>query len=173
MPGTMSERQPPHRRGFTMPELLIGLVITAVCVLATSGVLAGDQKAWLSVYGRVYGDVATGADVARRRFDTLVHKGSKVNSQFDGSGAWLEVHYCSNESSSTVDRYARFYVASGSLKVDYGQVDPRTTDTTQVLCGNVTSCLFLHTGDSAQMVLTLNDGSRSTTVASSAVMHVR
>jgi prepilin-type N-terminal cleavage/methylation domain-containing protein len=173
MPKITTERQTPPRNGFTMPELMIGLVIAAVCILAASGVLAGDQRAWLGVYDRAYSNVAAGADVARRRFDTLVHKGSKTNSQFDSSGAWIEVRYCAEESSSAVDRYARFYVAGGSLKVDYGPLSPRTTDTTEVLCGNVTNCLFLHTGTSAQMVLTLNDGSHSATVTPSAVMHVR
>lgn len=172
MPGTMPKHRPLSSRGFTMPDLMIGLTIATVCMLAISGVLAGDQRAWLSVYGRVFGDVATGADVARRRFDTLVRQASKIGSVFDSSGAWIEVHYYAEASSSTVDRYARFYVAGGNLKVDYGQVNPRTIDTTQVLCGNVTSCLFLHTGDAAQMVLTLDDGSHTTTVTSAAVMHV-
>ena len=158
-----------------MPELMIGLVIASVCMLAISGVLAGDQRAWLSVYGRVHGDVATGADVARRRFDALVHKASKSNSLLDSSGGWVEVQYAANETSSTVDRYARFSVSGGNLQVEYGQVNPRAADTTQVLCRNVTSCLFLRTSgsDSVQMVLALDDGSHSTTIPSSAVMHVR
>jgi len=156
-----------------MSELMIGLVVAAICLLAISGVLAGDQHAWLNVYGRVYGDVATGADGARRRFDALVHQASKANSLVDSAGAWLEAQYFSGETVSTVDRYARFYVSGGNLTVDYGPVNPRTTDTTQVLCGNVTSCLFLRTGDSAQMLLTVSDGSHSTATTASAVMHVR
>jgi len=169
---TTTERKHCSCSGFTLPELMIGLGIAAVCMLAVSGVLAGDQRAWLNVYDRVYGNVATGADVARRRFETLVHKASKSNTLLDAGGAWIEVLYYADETSTTVDRYARFYVASGYLKVDYGQVNPRTTDVTPVLCGNVTNCLFLKTGDSAQMALTIDDGSHCTRITASAVMHV-
>jgi prepilin-type N-terminal cleavage/methylation domain-containing protein len=170
---TTPERESPSCRGFTMPELMVGLVIAAICILAVSGVLAGDQRAWFSVYGRVYGDVATGADVARRRFDALVHEASKSSSLLGPAGAWIEVQYFAGQTSSTVDRYARFSVSGGNLSVEYGQLNPRATQTTLVLCGNVTNCLFLRTGDSAQMVLALDDGSHSTTITSSAVMHVR
>jgi hypothetical protein len=156
-----------------MPELLVGLTIAAILVLAVSGVLAGDQGAWQDVYGRVYGNVATGADVARRTFDTTVHRGSKSSSLVDATGAWIEVQYYASQTSSAVDSYAHFSVSSGNLSVEYGQLNPKVAQTTVVLCGNVTSCLFLHTGDSAQMVLALNDGSHSTTITSSAVMHVQ
>ena len=152
MPITTPERRPPSCRGFTMPELMIALVIAAICMLVVSGVLAGDQRAWLRVYDRVYGDVATGADGARRRFEALVHKASKTNSLVDSFGGWIEVRYYADETSSAVDRYARFHVSSGNLQVEYGQVNPRAADTTQVLCRNVTSCLFLQTGASVQMV---------------------
>jgi hypothetical protein len=156
-----------------MPELMVGLVIAAILILAVSGVLAGDQYAWLDVYGRVYGDVETGADVARRTFDTLVHQASKGSSLVDAAGAWLEVQYRAAQTSSSVDSYAHFSVSGGNLSVEYGQLNPKTAQTTVALCGNVTSCLFLRTGDSAQMMLALNDGSHSITITSAAVLHAQ
>jgi hypothetical protein len=156
-----------------MPELMVGLVIAAILVLAVSGVLAGDQFAWSDVYDRVYGNVATGSDLARRTFDTMVHRGSKSNSLVDAGGTWFEVQYYGSQTSSAVDSYAHFSVSGGNLNVEYGQLNPKVAQTTVTLCGNVTSRLFLRTGDSAQMALTLNDGLHSRTITSSAVMHVK
>lgn len=170
---TATEREYRTCGGFTVVELLIGLIVTVVALLAISNVLACDQQVWLGVYNRVYGDVPAESDAARRRFDALVRKASKADTLVDPGGAWMEVCYCSNEAVPAVDRYARLSVSDGNLNAEYGSLNPRATETTEVLCGHVVSCLFQQIGDSVRMVLTLDDGSHNITVTTSAVMHVR
>ncbi|GAH60491.1 unnamed protein product, partial [marine sediment metagenome] len=73
-----------------------------------------------------------------------------------------------------VDHYARFSEseANGELNIEYGSVNPRKTLTTNTICGNVVGCVFFKgVGYSAQMILTLDNGSETITVVSSAVMH--
>ncbi|MHC4153815.1 MAG: hypothetical protein ACYST6_02650, partial [Planctomycetota bacterium] len=70
------------------------------------------------------------------------------------------------------DRYALFYTSNaGDLNVEYGILEPRETLRVQTICSNVTSCTFMGQGRSAQMVLTLDDGSQTVTTVTSAVMH--
>ena len=70
-----------------------------------------------------------------------------------------------------MDRYARFYEANGMLSFEYGQLSPRQTLGLETVCANVSDCTFTQAGRSAQMLLTLDDGTQTKTVVSSAVTH--
>jgi len=71
-----------------------------------------------------------------------------------------------------VNRYARFFSdENGQLNVEYGSLNPTVTQAIQTICENVTGCIFKATGRSAQMILTLDNGTQSATVVSSSFMH--
>jgi hypothetical protein len=89
----------------------------------------------------------------------------------DGDGAWIEVYSYASPSSTVVDRYSRFYVSDGDLNLEYGQVDPRATLGVNTVCGNVSACTFKQAGTSVQMILTLDNGTQTNAVVSSAVIH--
>ncbi len=87
----------------------------------------------------------------------------------DAAGSWVEVYYYANDASTVVDRYARFYASGGKLNVEYGQLNPKATDTIETVCENVSSCTFEQLGRSIQMILKLDNGTQTNTVISSAV----
>ena len=64
-----------------------------------------------------------------------------------------------------------FYTANGNLNVEYGQLDPKETLSTETVCGNVSGCMFKQLGRSIQMILKLDNGTQTNTVVSSAVTH--
>lgn len=164
------------RGGFTLTELMVATVIVAIVVLALGSVVADGVRGWQRMYDRVYADVVTDGFVARRAFDRIIRKASRHVYLVDDAGAWLEVYYYSSGAATTLDRYGLFYVSGGELKVEHGDwapdsESPKTPTNTEIVCGNVSSCVFKGDGRSAQMILTLDDGSQSATVVSSAVMH--
>ena len=92
------------------------------------------------------------------------------------NGEWIETFHYANSSSLIVDRYYRFYVLNGMLLLEYGAwtpsaEPPKSPLRTDLICENVSSCVFKTDGRSAQMLLTLGDGSKNVTVVGSAVMH--
>jgi len=158
-------------RGFTLIELIIAIVIIVIVIFAIGVVVVNSQRGWNIMYNRIYSDTVTDSYVARRKFDTVMRKASGESFLLDGTGSWLEVYYYADEDSVVVDRYARFYVANGDLNVEYGQLNPKVTQTVETVCGNVSGCTFKQAGRSAQMILTLDNGEQNSTVVSSAVTH--
>lgn len=158
-------------RGFTLIELIIAIVIIVIVIFAIGVVIVDSQRGWNIMYNRIYSDAVTDSYAARRKFDTVMRKASRESFLLDDTGSWLEVYYYADEDSAVVDRYARFYVANGDLNVEYGQLNPKVTQTVETVCGNVSGCTFKQAGRSAQMILTLDDGEQNSTVVSSAVMH--
>jgi len=123
------------------------------------------------MYQRAHSDVVTDAYIARKTFDAVIRKASRENLLLDDAGQCLEVAYYAGEDSTSLDRYARFYLAGDELKIDYGQLDPRSRLTTQTVSRNVSNCLFKQLGKSVRMILTLDNKTQTMTVVSSAVMH--
>jgi len=123
------------------------------------------------MYNRTYADVVTDGHVATRTFDALMRKAQGEGVLLGDDGSWVEVGYYADEDSAAVDHYARLYEDGGSLNVEHGQLNPRTTLASQTICQNVTGCTFRQSGRSIQMILTLNDGTQTNTIVSSAVMH--
>ena len=159
------------RRGFTLIELVITVVVSTIVIIGIGVVLADSQRGWNKMYNRVYSDVVTDGYVARKMFDAVIRKASREKLLVDDAGNWIEVYYYADGSSTIIDRYARFYETEGQLNIEYGKLDPRETLTTQTVCENVSDCVFKGTGCSAQMMLTLDNGLQTATVTSSAVMH--
>jgi hypothetical protein len=164
-----------NRKGFTIIELMIATGLASAVVIGVGMLLVDSQRGWNRMFSRAYSDVSTDSHVARRRFDSTVRNASTQGILLAVDGSWVEVYYYSDPNSTVVDRYARFYTYlngdNNQLLVEHGAVEPRQALNTETVCGNVSSCVFKSAGNSAQMVLTLNDGSQSATIVASAVMH--
>lgn len=158
-------------RGATLVELIIAMAIMLIVILSIGIALVDGQRGWSIQYDRIYSDVITDGYVARRKFDAVMRTASRDNFLLDDTGSWVEVYYYADDTSTVVDRYARFYVANGNLNVEYGQLNPTVTLTIETVCGNVSGCTFAQVGRSIQMILTLDNGTRTNTVISSAVTH--
>lgn len=164
-----------NRKGFTIIELMIATGLASTVVVGVGMLLVDSQRGWNRMFSRTYSDVSTDSHVARRRFDSVVRNASTQGILLADDGSWVEVYYYSDPNSVIVDRYAHFYTYSNGdtnqLLIEHGVVEPRQTLNTETVCGNVSSCVFKSAGNSAQMVITLNDGSQVATIVASAVMH--
>jgi len=169
MGGAMNRRKPKAPGGFTLVELVITAAITSIVALAIGVVIVDGQSSWNHMYDRVNSDVVTDGYVARTKFDVVMRKASREKLLIGDSGGSVEVYYYADDSSTVVDRYARFYTADGDLNLECGQLDPRTTLDVETVCGNVSACTFKQVGRSVQMILTLDNGTQTNTVVSSAV----
>jgi len=167
------------RPGFTLVELVVTATIMIIVILALGTVIVDSIRGWNKMYARVYADVVTDSYVARNAFDRVVRQAWRGRPpQVGEGGATLEVYYYSSPSAGAPDRYARFEVDAGKkeLLIKHGN---RALDgtlaapdrTEEDFCHNVSACVFMGDGRSAQMELTLDDGTLSATVVSSAVMH--
>ena len=155
-------------RGSTLIELLMAMAIMIFVVLAVGMALVDGQRGWNNMYDRIYSDVVTDGYVARRKFDAVLRRANGETFSLAGDGSWIEVNYYATDSSTVVDRYARFYVSDGDLNVEYGQLNPKETISVETACNNVSGCVFKQSGRSAQMILTLDDGTNTNTVITSA-----
>jgi len=170
----MSKNKLTAQRGFALIELIIATVIVVIVISGIGIILADSQGGWKTMYDRAYADVVTDSYVARKMFDAVIRNASGERLLLDDAGNWIEVYYYADANSTAVDRYARFYEGGGQLSVEHGTLNPngvKAALTTQIICKNVSGCVFKRAGRSAQMILTLDDGSQTATVVSSAVMH--
>jgi len=158
-------------RGFTLTELMITTVLMVIVVSAVGVVLFDSQRGWNFMYNRVYSDLVADSYAARKKFDAVMRKASAGGFLLGDDGSWIEAYYYAGADSAVIDRYARFSEADGSVSVEYGQLAPRATLSVETVCGNVSDCVFKQVGRSAQMILTLSDGTQTKTVVSSAVTH--
>lgn len=159
------------RCGFTIIELVITTAIMVIVGFAIGVVIVDGQTGWNHMYDRINSDVVTDSYVARRKFDSVMRSASRGRFVLDSAGNWIEVYYYANYHSVALDRYARFYTADGDLNLEYGQLNPRATLGVETICSNVSGCVFKQIGRSIQMVLTLDNGTQTNTIVSSAVTH--
>ena len=157
--------------GFSIIELAIAAIATLIVLSAVAVILVDSQRGFNGLYGSINSEIITDSITAKNRFDYVVRQSKADNCQIDSSGHWLEVYYYRNVESESIDSYARFYLNSDDLLIEYGRLNPRQTTSVETLCSNVTECSFKKVGRSAQMLLTLNDGLQTITTVSSAVMH--
>jgi len=169
METTMIKKRLTASRGFTIIELLIATAVMVIVVLAIGIALVDGQRGWSIQYDRIYSEVVTDGYVARRKFDAVLRKASRDRFLLDPAGGWVEIYYYADDTSTVVDRYARFYTANGDLNVEYGQLDPTVTLSVETVCGNVSACTFKQLGRSIQMILKLDNGKQTNTIISSAV----
>ena len=142
-----------------------------VKIVGIGVVIVDSQRGWTSMYILVYSDVVNDSYVARKTFDTVIRKASRERYYISDTADWIEVNYYSDEKVDEVDRYARFYVTGSQLNIEYGYLDPKVTTSVQTICDNVSACSFLVAGRSAQMILTLDNGSQTVNTVTSSVMH--
>jgi len=137
--------------------------------LAIGVVIVDGQTGWNTMYNRLNSDVVTDGYVAKKKFDVVMRSASRGQFLVDSGGAWTEVYSYASPSSTVVDRYSRFYVSDGDLNLEYGQKDTGATLGVETVCGNVSECTFQQAGTSIQMTLTLDNGTQTNTIVSSAV----
>ena len=173
----MSKKKLITQGGFTYIELLIAILFVAIVIPSIGLILVDGQRGWNTMYNRIYSDVVTDSYIARKTFDAVIRKASREKMLLDEDGNWLEVYYYADSDSTVVDRYARFYYydggqgTRGQLNIEYGTLKPKKTLSTHTVCKDVSGCVFRRAGRSAQMILTLDNGSQTATVVCSAVMH--
>lgn len=165
----MKQKRPTRIRGFTLVELMITMVVMVIVASAIGVVLIDNQRGWSNMYGRINSDVTTDGYVARKKFDAVVRNSNSEKILVDPAGTWIELYYYSSSVAPVVDRYVRFYESDGDLNVEYGTLGPKVTLSVATVCSNVTACAFKQAGRSAQMILTLDNGTQTNTVVTSAV----
>ncbi len=172
----MKRRMTKYKRAFTLVELMVTITLSTIVILGMGVILVDNQKGWSMMYDRTFSDVVTDAYIARDVFVKVVRKSSMKVSAVGSAGEFIQVYYYQNPAATIPDRYAKFYVSSGSLLVDYGDLEPGTWNTlsvlsTMTLARNVDSVKFDVTGTSVQMVLSLNNNKEAMTISCSAVRH--
>jgi prepilin-type N-terminal cleavage/methylation domain-containing protein len=167
----MARKRTTIQHGFTLIELIIAVTASLVVMLGVTLVLANSQENWNHLYTRAFSDIAGDSNVAGKKFKAITCKASQNGFVLDEDGKGIEVHYYNNENSAVVDRYAHFYELDGDLNLELGILEPRETLEVRTICSNVSECFFTAAGRSAQMVLTLDDGSRTVSTVSCAYMH--
>ncbi len=168
----MAKKKLTARRGFTIVELMTATLVASIVIFGIGVILVDSQRGWNRMYNRIYSDVVTDGYIARKTFDRVIRRATRTRFLLDSGGNWLEAYYCQDPNTTIVDSYARFSEANGELNIEYGSLNPRQTLSTNTICGNVAGCIFFKgAGYSAQMILTLDNGSQTATVVSSSVMH--
>jgi Tfp pilus assembly protein PilV len=167
----MPRKRTSAKHGLTLIELMIAMTASMIVMLGVAIVLANSQKSWNQLYTRSFTDVVGESNVAGIKFRDIIRKASQTGFVVDNKGKGIEVYYYSTEDINDVDRYAHFYESDGDLNLELGQLNPRETLEVQTICENVSECLFTAAGRSAQMTLTLDDGSRTISTVTSAFLH--
>jgi len=161
-------------KAFTITEQMVVMLVSAIVILGMGAVLVDSQKGWNRTYDRAYGDVATDGYVAQKTFEAVVRK-SSTKRESTGTGEITVYYYNDPLTSTQLDRYARFYKDGDKLMADYGQLDeqenPQNPSQTDTLAQNVEDVSFSVSGVCLQMILSLDNGSDTLTVVSSAVRH--
>ena len=166
--------------GFTLVEMMIGMVASSIMVLGVVNVLASNQKEYNQTYERVNGAVVREATEARLVFDVIVRKASVRKCLIGSANEYAEVFYYASATSTALDRYTRFYVSGTDLVAEHGQLTPGTfnhslnnSPTTQVLAHHVTAgtCTFTQIGPTVSMALVLNDGRLDLPIVTTATRH--
>ncbi len=162
-------------RGFTLMEVTVTMLLVGIITLGVGVLLASGQKSWGNLFGRVYGDSAVDGFVAQKAFDTVCRKASLRKYVLSESGDSLELYYWqTSPTTSTPEKYARFYQSGENLFAEYGSMQsgtwqPDTTApvTTVKLAGGVDSLTFTVEGTSAQMFINYIDDTVTPVVCAS------
>jgi len=167
----MVKDKPTIRHAFTLVEVMVTLMILVIPILVVGIVLADSHRSWNTLYNNMHSDVSEDGYVSVGMFERLIRKSSSNAVLLDEDEKWVEVHYYQDSDSAVPDRYAYFHVSDGSLLVEYGELNPKTSLYTRTVCENVSDCVFKQVGQSIQMILTLDDGTQTNSIVSSAIMH--
>ncbi len=171
MTKTIKRNRPGARSAFTLIELMITTVIMAIVGLAIGVVIVDGQTGWNAMYGRINSDIAADGYVAQKKFDSVMRRAIQGRSVVAGDGSWVEVSSYATPASTTADRYWRFYVSGDELIAECGELEPRSTLSSETVCENVSECSFAQSGQAIQMTLVLDNGTQTNTIVSSAIAH--
>ncbi len=169
----MKHKTTKYRQGFTITELMMTVAMVSIVTLSVGFLLVDSQKGYNKTYNHINEGMASDAYTATTAFERAVRK-SGINRQVVSTSQIL-VYYYNNDSSTWLDRYAKFYLSDEELLVDYGQSDADgnllVNPDTLTLANNVEQIYFTNEDACIEMVLKLNNGSETLTAMSSAIMH--
>lgn len=157
-------------RAFTLIELMVTLLISAIIVSAV-GVMVADSSGWFSdSYDKINSQPAIESLLARKTFEGIVRQSSDMGLQVSPDGSSAEINYFSSPT-APLDSYARFYITGTDLILEKGSLSPPATTSTETVCQNVSQCTFKTAGSAVQMILILDDGKNKQGSATSAIPH--
>lgn len=165
-----------NRRGLTLMELVVTIVITAIVVMAVSVLFVDSHRGWLDSYAKIHGGAASDAAMSQVAFDRIVRKSSRTKYQMNGLEELTVYYYEDWLSSDALDCYARFYRSTDNpseLYVEHGKVDDDNTSvlSTVKLASTVSDLEFKPTSGGIEMKLALDDGRETTTLVTTAILH--
>ncbi|MEN6427737.1 MAG: hypothetical protein ABFE13_20470 [Phycisphaerales bacterium] len=168
----MRARPPGSLRGFTLVEVTASLAPAIILILAISVFLADNHKAFNRAYAGAFSSVAQDALAARTIFQKTIRQACSAAgaASVAADGSWIEVRYYSSSGVLSPDRSARFELSGQDLLLRRSVLGTGQTLTLETVCENVDSVEFGLAGSSAQMFLTLDDGTSSQTVNTCAAM---
>jgi hypothetical protein len=173
--------------GFTLVELMIGMLASSIMVLGVMNVLASNQKEYNQTYERVNGRLEREATEARVTFEVVVRRATVRTYRIwvDGAGnQCAEVYYYHDNDAGTLDRYGKFYFnpSDNTLSVEYGDghfawngtenlwyYDGSVTS--HVIAHDVTGCIFTQAGPTLSMAVVLDDGRLDLPIVVTATRH--
>lgn len=161
------------KSGFTLVEITVTLSTAMIILLAVGFALGDGLGTFNDLSSTTFSDAYDDAIYVRRYFDTTIRKSSGTP-YLDPNSNSLKVYFYNGWESTFLDRYTRFFMSEDLLRAEFGTVDSGGGEQSfdvETICDNVSDCDFNVSGKSAQMILELNDGSNSYTVATSAVAH--
>ena len=158
--------------GFTLVETAVSMASAVVLILAISAFLAGNHRAFNKVYAGAFSPVAQDALAARTIFQRTIRQACFAvgAASVAPDGSWIEVRYYSDPAAVRPDRSARFELSDQDLLLRRSVSETAQTLTLETVCSNVDSVEFSLVGSSAQMFLTLDDGTSLQTVNAGAAM---
>jgi len=173
--------------GFTLVELMIGMLASSIMVLGVVNVLASNQREYNQTYERVNGQTVREATEARLIFDVTVRKSTKRTCRIwtDGSGnEYAEVYYYHDGGAATLDRYTQFCFnqAAQTLTAEHGDGHLAWDGTenrwyydggatVQTIAHHVTACMFTQMGPTMSVALVINDGRLDLPIVTTATRH--
>ena len=166
------------KRAFTLVELMVTIMIGSIVLLGVGVMMVDSLKGYNRLYDRTNEGIAQDSYTAKIAFDRMVRRAS-IKRYVLGLTS-VEVYYYGSPPSTAygtdpLDRYARIYKSGDELRLQHGDYDHITHDTTSdsdmLLAENVSDVKFSVDGARVSMVLQLDDGARQMTVMSSAVRH--
>jgi len=158
--------------GMTLIELMVAIAIAAIGILAASGAMADSFKSWGVMYNKVNSDVVVQGYTVTNSFEKVVRQStlSIIGMDTNTNPAWVEVFYAKSATPTVLDQHAKFSYDSSKdeLLLERGTIGATTP---QIICENVTSCVFKRADASIQMIMTITSGNQTVKVISSALLH--
>lgn len=141
--------------GFTLIELMVTMCISLIVIFGISIFIVDMQRGYGKMYKRVHGGIVSDAYTARKAFEGLSRQAARVYT-VGAIGTTIELDFWQQYiGQMPLDCHAKFFVDEQSqLILESGPVG---NPTTRILASNVSDCAFYRTGNSVQMILTLDD----------------